>query len=118
MDMMGKALVKNQVSSITKTIGLSGEEKKEDEPYDYKREQDEEDRAAREKAKRDEAQLKKKAERAVERNKMREKYGLKESKTDQKLLDSRDQLGKSSSSSSAKDTGKGKGKDENSCVVM
>ncbi|XP_022109884.1 complexin-2-like [Acanthaster planci] len=113
MDIVGKTMVKNQVSSLSKTIGLSGEDK-EEEPYDYKQEQEEEERAAQEKAKRDEAQLRRKADRAMERNKMREKYGLKESKTDQKLLESRNQLEKTS----PKGTSRPKGKDESSCLVM
>ncbi|XP_033624456.1 complexin-4-like [Asterias rubens] len=113
MDLVGKSLVKNQVSSLTKTIGLSGEDK-EDAPYDYKKEQEDEDKMARDKAKRDEAQLKKKAERAKERNKMREKYGLKESKTDQDLLESRSQAEESTPNMSSK----AKGKDDSSCLVM
>ena len=48
MDLVGKSLVKNQVSSLTKTIGLSGEDK-EDAPYDYKKEQEDEDKMARDK---------------------------------------------------------------------
>ena len=48
MDLVGKSLVKNQVSSITKTIGLSGDDKDEA-PYDYQKEQEEEDKKARDK---------------------------------------------------------------------
>ena len=48
---------------------------------------------------------------------MREKYGLKESKTDQKLLESRDEMQKTSSSSS-REPGKAKGKEDSSCRVM
>ena len=62
-------------------------------------------------AKRDEAQLKKKAGRAVERNKVREKYGLKESKTDQEILESQGHLETSESK-------KPRGKDDASCLVM
>ncbi|XP_072020647.1 uncharacterized protein [Amphiura filiformis] len=93
MEYVGKAMVGNQVKSLTKGLGLD-EEEEEDKgifKYDPKKEQLEEEKRAQEKAKRQEAHTKRKAERAVKRNEIREKYGLKESKVDKDLVEGRHQ---------------------------
>lgn len=105
MDYVGKAILSNKVKGVTKELGFS-DEKEEQPTIDPVKEREEERRKAEEKAKRDEIMNKKKAERAAKRNDIREKYGLKESKNDIKMVEDHGPPQKSSA------------EEESKCLVM
>eukprot|EP00057_Strongylocentrotus_purpuratus_P035504 XP_799738.2 PREDICTED: complexin-2 [Strongylocentrotus purpuratus] len=126
MDMMGKAMFSHQVGKFKEDLGLKGDEEEKTSNYDPRKEAEEEEQLAEQRQRRKEAQGKKQAERAVNRNKIREKYGLKQNKHDQQLVTnhgkptpsakapSRDDssLTRSGSSSSSQD------KKDDKCAVM
>ncbi|XP_041458112.1 complexin-4-like isoform X2 [Lytechinus variegatus] len=85
MDMMGKAMFSHHVGKLKEDLGLKEDEEKTS-TYDPQKEAEEEEQLAEQKQRRKEAQTKKQAERAANRNKIREKYGLKQNKHDQQLV--------------------------------
>ncbi|XP_071490171.1 uncharacterized protein [Diadema antillarum] len=100
MDMVGKAMFSQQVSKLKEDFGFKDEEEKEESNYDPVKAAEEEAKDAELRAKRKEEHGKRQAERAANRNKIREKYGLKENKRDQNLINQQEKTSLSSQNSS------------------
>ncbi|XP_033100917.1 complexin-3-like [Anneissia japonica] len=112
--MLGKALVSDKISKISKGLGID-DEKEEEENHlssaDLKKMKQEDLKKEEEKKKREEMQAKRRAERSARRDEIRDKYGLEKKESDTKKTNTMEK--KPATKTQIEDK-----KDDDKCCVM